>query len=486
MTFPVQNKGLYLEEPFAVRPRIQTIVHNLRFFDAALVAVAGAYLWEWHARPTFWETLLLMGLVPACAWLFKYHGLYESHRVEGMGQLSRSLLSAMIVGWGGGAVLSYAFGIPYRVLYITQVFLLSGGLLLSYRTVVYCGLRYARARGFDQRLVCVIGNGVQPEAMQRKFSGNAAWGYRLACTIEAPPDGRVTPEQVLPIHDLEMGQALEKSLVEFLKDRVVDEVLIWTPTDRVRDFGPILAICREQGLPSRILLSDSQFLLNEKITAAGSAIGGEIALQSGSTSRDSFGMAVKRFIDILVSAALLIALAPLLALVALLVKLSSPGPVLFMQPRMGRNGRVFNILKYRTMVDGADVLLPAVAARNITEGVAFKSRDDWRVTPVGRWMRRFSLDELPQLLNVLEGTMSLVGPRPLPLREAIQISGPYRRRFSVRPGITCLWQVNGRSDVTFGRWMLMDLEYVDSWSLWLDAKLLARTIPAVLSGRGSY
>jgi lipopolysaccharide/colanic/teichoic acid biosynthesis glycosyltransferase len=173
-------------------------------------------------------------------------------------------------------------------------------------------------------------------------------------------------------------------------------------------------------------------------------------------------------------------------LVALLVKLSSPGPVLFRQRRVGFHGRPFTLLKFRTMMDGAESLAHSLAARNITGGPVFKDRGDWRVTRIGRVLRRFSLDEVPQLLNVLRGEMSLVGPRPLPVHESDAISGAHRRRFTMRPGITCLWQVNGRSDVSYDGWMRYDLQYVDNWSIGLDARLLVRTIPAVLSGRGAY
>jgi lipopolysaccharide/colanic/teichoic acid biosynthesis glycosyltransferase len=131
-------------------------------------------------------------------------------------------------------------------------------------------------------------------------------------------------------------------------------------------------------------------------------------------------------------------------------------------------------------------MVHSLAKRSVTGGPAFKDRADVRITPVGYYLRRFSIDELPQLVNVVRGDMSLVGPRPLPLHEAAAIDGAHRRRFAMRPGLTCLWQVNGRSDVGFSQWMRYDLEYVDGWSLWLDAKLLAKTVPAVLSGKGAY
>jgi lipopolysaccharide/colanic/teichoic acid biosynthesis glycosyltransferase len=171
---------------------------------------------------------------------------------------------------------------------------------------------------------------------------------------------------------------------------------------------------------------------------------------------------------------------------ALLVKLSLPGPIIFKQSRAGLHGRPFVLYKFRTMVDGAEGMLHALASRSVTRGPTFKDRADLRVTPIGRLLRRFSIDELPQLFNVLSGNMSLVGPRPLPLHEAAEIFGVHRRRFSMRPGITCLWQVNGRSNVEFSKWMSYDLQYVDRWSLWLDAKLLVQTIPAVLTGKGAY
>jgi lipopolysaccharide/colanic/teichoic acid biosynthesis glycosyltransferase len=144
------------------------------------------------------------------------------------------------------------------------------------------------------------------------------------------------------------------------------------------------------------------------------------------------------------------------------------------------------MLKFRTMIDGAEALLPAISARSITKGPIFKDPRDFRITPIGRILRKFSIDELPQLFNVIKGDMSLVGPRPLPVHESAAITGPYRRRFCMRPGITCLWQINGRSNVDYTTWMNYDLQYVDRWSLSMDARLLLKTIPAVLSRRGAY
>jgi lipopolysaccharide/colanic/teichoic acid biosynthesis glycosyltransferase len=183
---------------------------------------------------------------------------------------------------------------------------------------------------------------------------------------------------------------------------------------------------------------------------------------------------------------LLIALAPVFLVVTVLIKLTSEGPILFRQERVGLNKRKFLIYKFRTMVPDAEKMLPAIEKLNEASGPVFKIKNDPRMTQIGRFLRRASIDELPQLFNVLKGDMSLVGPRPLPVRDYEGFNADWqRRRFSIRPGITCLWQINGRSAISFEKWMQMDLQYIDEWSLWLDLKILARTVPAVLRGSGA-
>jgi len=201
---------------------------------------------------------------------------------------------------------------------------------------------------------------------------------------------------------------------------------------------------------------------------------------------DSLPIAVKRVIDLVVSAIALFLLTPVFVLIALVIKLDSRGPVLFRQERVGFNRRRFHALKFRTMVEGAERQQAALEVLNEAQGPVFKIRRDPRITRAGRWLRRMSLDELPQLLNVLRGDMSLVGPRPLPLRDVSRIDvNAHKRRFSVRPGITCLWQVNGR-EPRFEDWIKSDMEYIDNWSLGLDLRIIMKTIPAVLGGRGAY
>jgi lipopolysaccharide/colanic/teichoic acid biosynthesis glycosyltransferase len=175
------------------------------------------------------------------------------------------------------------------------------------------------------------------------------------------------------------------------------------------------------------------------------------------------------------------------ALVALSVKLSSPGPILFRQRRSGLNGQPFEMLKFRTMVSNAEQLKQELERFNEMSGPVFKVTNDPRITPTGRFLRKYSLDELPQLWNVLRGEMSLVGPRPLPVDEVARFDDPSdRRRLSVKPGLTCLWQVGGRNEVSdFKEWVRLDLEYIDNWSLWLDIKILFKTIPAVFAGSGA-
>jgi exopolysaccharide biosynthesis polyprenyl glycosylphosphotransferase len=196
-------------------------------------------------------------------------------------------------------------------------------------------------------------------------------------------------------------------------------------------------------------------------------------------------MIVKRGFDLLVASAALTVTAPILLTVAALVKLTSEGPIFFAQERVGKNGRTFKMLKFRSMVVNAEALRAKLEAENEMDGPVFKIKRDPRITRIGHFIRKTSLDEFPQFINVMRGEMSIVGPRPPLPSEVEQYERWQRKRLSVKPGITCIWQISGRNDVTFEQWVQMDIDYIDRWSLWLDLKIFLKTIPAVLLRRGA-
>jgi exopolysaccharide biosynthesis polyprenyl glycosylphosphotransferase len=245
----------------------------------------------------------------------------------------------------------------------------------------------------------------------------------------------------------------------------------------------IFTICEEQGIIVRNL-SD---IFHSKLARYRTELfEGEPLITHYTGAMSGWQVAVKRVIDVVVAIILLLVLSPLFLLTALLIKLDSPGPVFFIQERVGLGKRKFRFYKFRTMIDGADKLQGELEVLNEISGPVFKMKKDPRITNIGRVLRKTSIDELPQLINVLKGDMSLVGPRPLPIRDYNGFSKDvHRRRFSVRPGITCLWQIYGRSSIAFENWMELDMHYIDSWSLWLDCKILLRTIPTVLHGSGA-
>jgi exopolysaccharide biosynthesis polyprenyl glycosylphosphotransferase len=274
-------------------------------------------------------------------------------------------------------------------------------------------------------------------------------------------------------------------LQSMLATEPVDEVFISLPMDKYGHvIEAIVQLCQEQGIVVRV---QPDLSLRTFVKPYIGEFNGVPFVTVRSVPRDGWPLFIKRLIDVVGGAALLVGLAPLLALAALLIKIDSPGPILFRQERIGLNKRRFQLLKFRTMLVGADQQQHGMEQLNEANGPVFKIKDDPRITRLGKFLRRFSIDELPQLFNVLNGDMSLVGPRPLPVRDVERINVQWhKRRFSVKPGITCLWQVNGRSDVSFDRWVQMDLEYIDHWCLGLDIKILIKTVPVVLRGSGAY
>jgi exopolysaccharide biosynthesis polyprenyl glycosylphosphotransferase len=273
-------------------------------------------------------------------------------------------------------------------------------------------------------------------------------------------------------------------LAEFLRQNVVDEVAIHLPVGSFyRHSHEVASLCEQHGITLRF---NSDIFGLKSTRWRSEDFEGDPYVTTYSGSSMLWPRTAKRLLDIAVSFTLLLLLSPVLLAAAAVIKLTSRGPVLFLQERIGVNKRRFKIFKFRTMVPNAEKLMADLEKLNEVTGPVFKMRNDPRITPVGRFLRRSSIDELPQLLNVLIGDMSLVGPRPLPVRDYAGFNEDWqRRRFSVKPGITCLWQVNGRSGISFDQWMLLDLKYMDDWSLWLDIKILVKTVPAVLRGAGA-
>jgi exopolysaccharide biosynthesis polyprenyl glycosylphosphotransferase len=244
----------------------------------------------------------------------------------------------------------------------------------------------------------------------------------------------------------------------------------------------VLEICREQGINTRVAAD----IFPAKISKVSMEFLESVPLITFSTTPNhALALLIKRIMDILISALLLAVLFPFMVFFGLLIKLTSRGPILYRQVRCGLYGRKFVLYKFRSMRQGAEDILWEIRHLNEMDGPVFKMRNDPRVTPLGRFLRKSSIDELPQLWNVLRGEMSLVGPRaPLP-EEVKEYSRWQRRRLSVRPGITCLWQISGRNEIDFHEWMKLDLHYIDNWSLQLDIKILLRTFPVVLIGKGA-
>jgi exopolysaccharide biosynthesis polyprenyl glycosylphosphotransferase len=270
-------------------------------------------------------------------------------------------------------------------------------------------------------------------------------------------------------------------LAEIVSAGQVDVILIAVETGELAAARSILETAEEMGVNSYLL---SELYSPDVAVLRPEFLNGKAALVWRHVKENRVALFTKQMIDRIGGLLALIVASPIMLLTAILIKLDTPGPVFFAQVRCGLNGRPFNLYKFRTMVSDAERRKEELLARNEMSGPVFKLRRDPRVTRVGRTLRKFSIDELPQLFNVIGGDMSLVGPRPPLPKEVLKFEPWQRRKLSIKPGLTCTWQVSGRNAIPFEEWMRLDLDYIDNWSLWLDAKILARTIPTVLKGSG--
>jgi len=291
-------------------------------------------------------------------------------------------------------------------------------------------------------------------------------------------------EEVEVVATLDLSEFPVQRLVEMLHEYSVNSVILSAKHAYFEQIEAAIRACELEGVEAWLV---ADFFKAQISRTSFDDFYGWPLLVFRSAPESSWPRVIKQILDTAGSLVLLVLLSLFLGLIALFIKLTSPGPVLFRQKRSGINGRPFTMYKFRTMVTNAEQLKHELASMNEMSGPVFKVSNDPRITPIGRVLRKFSLDELPQLVNVLRGDMSLVGPRPLPVDEVKRFYDlAHRRRLSVKPGLTCLWQISGRNQISdFKEWVRLDLDYIDNWSLWLDILILLRTIPVVLLGKGA-
>jgi exopolysaccharide biosynthesis polyprenyl glycosylphosphotransferase len=425
--------------------------------------------------------LFFIGWVVAWHLILKSFGLYRSRRAVVMASEWWAVTKAVTVGT---LVLSFA-AVLLKFSAVNTLFLLTffGVALLGTiiaRFLLRTFFTDSQKNGGTLRRLVIVGCGPRGADFGKKVRNRPDFGYLLLGYIDAgmaPPDNPLHggPEKLLGTPDQ------VRAIVE---ENHVDEVVITLPiASNYQTISDVISVCEELAVD---VLMPSDFFQSRLVNVAIEDSRAWPAMELRSQIPSATGIILKRTIDVVVSLVALIVLSPVMLVVAIAIKLDSRGPVFFRQDRVGLKRRVFKMHKFRTMHVDAEERITGLEDQNEVEGAAFKMAEDPRVTRIGRTLRRLSLDELPQLIDVLLGHMSLVGPRPLPNRDVERFDKHWqKRRFSVKPGLTCLWQVNGRHDIDFENWMELDLQYVDNWSLSMDFDILLKTVPAVLKGTGA-
>lgn len=427
------------------------------------------------------NVLLFLGFVYLWNQVLVSCELYESRRLSRRRDEALDIFKATTIGTGLIYIAALLFHAEMVNYIFIGVFWVSVTLTtMAGRFVVRTVLRQVRLHGKNLRHMLIAGTNEEAVRFAQKIEQSPWLGYRIEGFVDEEWDGLEKFSR--------SGYSLACNFSElrhFLRSNVVDEIVVTLPMrSKYPHATEIAQICEEQGITLRFI--SNIFDLKHTRSRAEEFEGDSHITHHRGVMQDGWGAIIKRALDFSLSLSLIIFLSPLLVITAILIKLTSPGPVLFLQQRMGLNKRRFHIFKFRTMVADAERRMKEIEHLNEVSGPVFKIKNDPRITPLGKFLRKTSIDELPQLFNVLKGDMSLVGPRPMAVRDYEGFSEDWhRRRFSVRPGITCLWQVLGRNSIPFEKWMELDLQYIDQWSLWLDFEILMKTIPAVLKGSGA-
>lgn len=407
-----------------------------------------------------------------------YFGAYVSPRRMTVVRMIWSIFRAEFISMGLLFTLLFLLNIDYVSRVVIGAFSLSSFLLLIGVRLSYIWyFKNSLKKGENYKKVLIIGTGMRAYALSEALRQRSEWGIDIIGHID--PEADRVGTKVLESSVL--GTVDDISII--LKQNVVDDVILAIPRTMLSDVEDIAHACEEEGINLRFMAD----LYDLQVTRVSlSEVGNIPLLTLEPIALDETKLFFKRCFDLILITISLPLLIPLFLIIAIAIKLDSKGPVFFVQQRVGLRKRLFGMIKFRSMVENAEALMQDIEHLNEAEGPIFKIKNDPRVTSVGRFLRKTSLDELPQLINILLGHMSLVGPRPMSIRDVDLFDrGKQRRRFSVKPGITCLWQISGRSSLPFSKWLELDLQYIDNWSLFLDIKILFKTFPAVIFSKGA-
>jgi exopolysaccharide biosynthesis polyprenyl glycosylphosphotransferase len=449
ISFSLQNGDISFHEFISMRIKIQNF------------ALLIGFVYLWHA-------------------ILHTSNLYQTRRLGSRWREIKDIMKATAVGSFGLWCMAALFTMEMvNDLFIALFWSFCTAIMISSRLVLRRVLELLRLRGRNLRFMLIAGTNQRAVGFARKIESKPELGYRVAGFVDSTWDGlsefRKNGYNIVADFD---------DLPSYLRQNVIDEILICLPLNSLYSSASSIAtLCAEQGIIIRYL--QAIFELDNSFTTT-DYFEGEPLITNRTGALVGWQVIIKRFIDIVISGILLIVLTPLFLAIAIMVKMTSPGPVFFVQERVGLNKRRFHLYKFRTMVKDAEQKQSEMEEFNEMTGPVFKIANDPRINPLGRFLRKTSIDELPQLINVLGGDMSLVGPRPLPVRDYECFEHDWhRRRFSVRPGITCLWQISGRNLLPFEKWIELDMKYIDNWSLWLDLKIMLKTIHTVFTGTGA-
>jgi len=420
---------------------------------------------------------ILFPFIFVWCWMLYLNGVYRSFRGRRFSDVFWDIVQSTCFSAGIFGAITFFLKIQHMSRLFIMIFLIVGMLaLLIEKWSIVAASRYMRKTGRNYRQLLLVGTGPRMGKFIDLINKHPEWGLKIVGLVD--DDSQKVGKEFFGVNVI----GLLDDISRILRENVIDEVVFIIPRGWLDKAQESITDCEIQGVKTSLAVD----FFNLKIARIKQTdIVGFPLLTFETIVPNEWELFLKRAFDAFVSLSALIILSPLMIVVAVLVKFTSEGPVFYAQKRVGLHGRQFTLFKFRSMYKDADKRLEEIRHLNEMDGPVFKVKNDPRITPIGKFMRKTSIDELPQLYNVLLGDMSVIGPRP-PLQEEVKKYESWQvRRLSMRPGLTCLWQISGRNEISFEKWMELDLQYIDNWSLWRDIEIMIKTVPAVLFAKGA-